>query len=69
MIIESWINKSWPSKGKFKYNYQLSTYGFPHVKEIETWVKEKPTERGWGNMGYVACNKEEDALMIVLRWS
>lgn len=70
MITESWINNSWPNgKAKWKYNYQLSNYGFPHVSEITSWVGENPKERSWGNMGYISCNNEEDALMIVLRWS
>lgn len=69
MILDSWINKNWPNcKGKWKYNYELKNYGFPHISEIIAWVRENPKERCWGNMGYISCNKEEDAMMVVLRW-
>ena len=70
MIVDSWINKSWPNcKGKWKYNYEVNNFGFPHVDSIKEWVAEKPADRNWGNMGFIACNEEEDAIMIVLKWA
>lgn len=70
MIEDSWINKSWPNgKGKWKYNFQLTNFGFPHVDNIKEWVQENPTDRWWGNMGYISCNKEDDAINVMLKWS
>lgn len=77
MIVNSWINTkddefNGPKKYNFlskKYNFLLSNLGFPHVKDIKEWVSEDPDNRQFGNMGYVSCNSEQDAIMIVLRWS
>lgn len=70
MIEDSWIDKNWPKgKGKWKYNFQLSSFGFPYVDAIKQWVEENPSARYWGNMGYISCNTEEDAVMVWLRWA
>lgn len=70
MITDSWINKNWPSKtAKWKYNFQLSNFGFPYVDAIRQWVKENPNDRYFGNMGFISCNREQDAIMVVLKWS
>ena len=70
MIEDSWISKSWPNgMEKWKYNFQLTDFGFPHVDSIRQWVAENPKGRWFGPMGYISCNCEKDALMVVLRWS
>lgn len=71
MIVDSWVNKRWPEhpKYKWKYNFQLSSFGFPYVEEIKSWVEQDPKNRSWGNLGYVHCNSDEDAMMVVLRWA
>lgn len=63
LIKNSWTNKKW------KYNFELRNYGFPYVEEIKSWVSEKPNDRLWGNMGFISCNSDEDAIMVVLKWS
>ena len=70
MIEDSWINKSWPKgKGKWKYHFQLKHFGFPHVDAIRQWVQENPDNRYFGNMGFISCNSEQDAIMVWLRWA
>ncbi len=70
MITDSWINKSWPnSKARWKYNFQLSNFGFPHIDAIKSWVAENPNNRYFGNMGFISCNSEQDAILVVLKWA
>lgn len=70
MIKDSWVNKSYPSiKAKWKYNFQLTDYGFPYMADIKSWCEEDPANRAWGNLGYISCNKDLDAMMVVLRWA
>lgn len=66
MISDLYISKS--NKNKFKYCFEVSNFGFPNVDNIKEWVAEDPDNRQWGNLGYISCNSEEDAIMVVLKW-
>lgn len=57
------------SKNKWKFCFELKNYGYPYVDEFVNWAKEDPENRRWGNMGYVECVKEEDAILFMLKWS
>jgi hypothetical protein len=54
---------------EFKYCIKVADFGFPNVSDIKEWVAENNGNRSWGNLGYVSCNSEEDAIMVVLKWS
>jgi hypothetical protein len=54
---------------EFQYCIKVKDFGFPHVDDIKEWVAEDAENRSWGNLGYVSCNREEDTIMVVLKWS
>lgn len=55
-------------KNKFKYCFEMRDYGGEQRAELEQWCLEDPINRRWGNMGYVECQKDEDAIEMILTW-
>lgn len=51
-------------RNKFKYCFEMRNYGGNERTELEQWCKEDDT-REWGNMGYVSCQKDEDAIYLI----
>jgi hypothetical protein len=56
-----------PNKNRFKYCFEMLNYGGTHRDELELWCEESPT-REWGNMGYVYCQTDEDAIEFINTW-
>ena len=55
-------------KNRFKYCFEMSQYGGNERAELEAWCLEDPENRRWGNMGYVECNRDEDAIYMITHW-
>lgn len=55
-------------KNKFKYCFEMSHYGGEQRAELEAWCLEDPVNRRWGNMGYVECNLDSDAVEFITTW-
>jgi hypothetical protein len=55
-------------KNKFKYCFEMRDYGGENRKELEEWCNIDQETRRWGNMGYVHCQKDEDAIEFILKW-
>ena len=55
-------------KNKFKYIFEMRDYGGNERAELEAWCLADPESRRWGNMGYVECNKDEDAIEFITTW-
>jgi hypothetical protein len=55
-------------KNKFKYCFEMRDYGGKQRDELETWCLRDSENRRWGNMGYVECQRDEDAIELILRW-
>ena len=51
-------------KNRHKYCFEMRDYGGNERQELEAWCKEDPT-RQWGNMGYVQCQRDEDAIYMI----
>jgi hypothetical protein len=56
-----------PAKNKFKYCFEMTHFGGNQRDELELWCKENDT-RFWGNMGYVRCQTDEDAIDFINTW-
>jgi hypothetical protein len=56
-----------PDKNRFKYCFEMTYYGSNQRDELELWCEESPT-REWGNMGYVYCQSDEDAIEFINTW-
>lgn len=52
------------TKNRYKYCFEMRHYGANERVELELWCKEDPT-RQWGNMGYVECQRDEDAIYMI----
>lgn len=55
-------------KNKFKFCFEMRDFGGEQRAELESWCLEDPENRRWGNMGYVECQKDEDAIQFILTW-
>jgi len=55
-------------KNKFKYCFEMSHYGGEQRAELEAWCLADPVNRRWGNMGYVECNLDIDAIEFITTW-
>jgi hypothetical protein len=55
-------------KNKFKYCFEMRNYGGNERSELEFWCLADPENRRWGNMGYVECQKDEDAIEFINTW-
>lgn len=55
-------------KNNFKYIFEMKYYGGDQRKELEDWCNQNSIHRRWGNMGYVECNKDEDALYLIQKY-
>ena len=55
-------------KNKFKYCFEMSHYGGEQRGELEAWCLADTTNRRWGNMGYVECNLDADAIEFIATW-
>jgi hypothetical protein len=55
-------------KNKFKYCFEMLNYGGEQRAELEAWCMQDPIDRRWGNMGYVECQKDEDAIEFINKW-
>lgn len=55
-------------RNKYKYCFEMKYYGGEQRGELEDWCKEDPDNRRWGNMGYVECNKDQDAIEFINQW-
>jgi hypothetical protein len=55
-------------RNKYKYCFEMRDYGGEQRSELEQWCLEDPDTRRWGNMGYVHCQKDEDAIAFILKW-
>jgi hypothetical protein len=55
-------------KNKFKYCFEMSYYGSEQRAELEAWCLADPENRRWGNMGYVECNLDSDAIEFITTW-
>ena len=56
-----------PAKNRFKYCFEMAFYGGNERAELEAWCEENHT-REWGNMGYVSCQTDEDAIEFINKW-
>ena len=56
------------SKNKFKYCFEMRHYGSDQRAELEQWCLADPVNRRWGNMGYVECQSDSDAIELINRW-
>ncbi len=54
-------------KNKFKYCFEMSNYGGEQRAELEAWCNDAP-DRRWGNMGYVECQSDADAIEFITTW-
>jgi hypothetical protein len=55
-------------KNKFKYCFEMRDYGGNERGELEAWCLADPVNRRWGNMGYVECNLDSDAIEFITTW-
>jgi hypothetical protein len=55
-------------KNKFKYCFEMRHYGGDQRSELEAWCLQNSENRRWGNMGYVECNSDEDAIELINTW-
>lgn len=55
-------------KNKFKYCFEMRHYGGNERTELEQWCLADPENRRWGNMGYVECQKDSDAIEFITTW-
>lgn len=55
------------AKNRFKYCFEMSYYGGNERNELEDWCKLNET-REWGNMGYVSCRTDEDAIYMINKY-
>jgi hypothetical protein len=55
-------------KNKFKYCFEMRNYGGNERSELEAWCLADSENRRWGNMGYVECQKDEDAIEFINTW-
>ncbi len=46
----------------------MSHYGGEQRAELEAWCLADPENRRWGNMGYVECNLDSDAIEFITTW-
>ncbi len=56
------------SESKFKYCFEMQHYGGDQRSELEAWCLQDSENRRWGNMGYVSCNKNDDAMEFITHW-
>lgn len=55
-------------KNKFKYCFEMRDYGGNERAELEAWCLADPEHRRWGNMGYVECKLDSDAIEFITTW-
>lgn len=46
----------------------MRDYGGNERAELEAWCLADPKNRRWGNMGYVECNLDSDAIEFIVAW-
>jgi hypothetical protein len=46
----------------------MRDYGGEQRGELEAWCLADPVNRRWGNMGYVECNLDTDAIEFITTW-
>lgn len=46
----------------------MRDYGGNERKELEEWCNKDPINRRWGNMGYVECKLDKDAIEFITEW-
>ena len=56
-----------PDKNNFKYCFQMTHFGGNQRDELELWCEGNATKL-WGNMGYVSCQTDEDAIEFINTW-
>jgi len=55
-------------RNRFKYCFEMRDSGGNERAELEAWCLEDPENRRWGNMGYVECQRDEDAVHMITHW-
>ena len=52
-------------KNQFQYCFEMSYHGGEQRGELEAWCLENPDNRRWGNMDYVECDLDSDAIEFI----